>query len=477
METDNEKSVVHVGTVNSLEDLDFSIIENLPWAQELWTNIQERTKKGFLNWCRIVEKLAGTKPEPVKDWADEYLKLIDETCYDLVMDLDNLHTKTIDKIQELLTKLEKLCTDLHQKMPLKIGQDKLCLFEEHSRLTKRIQECEAIINAKKKEIEVLNEKQIIYCKHLGKEPKYNLPCPPLPTPAQLEEFQKYIERLEHEKFEREEKYCILKEDIARIVKELKYKPNTDFECKVLSSDNFTVTNENMNKLEFFCKSLKEIKASTEEEVSHLRMRVEDLWKMLEIDLFDRDEFRTHYVGNSLDTLEALRVEVKRCEEIRKANIKVFVEKLRQQLEEIWLKCHKTDSEKKLFPYYKSDCYTEDLLDLHEMEIQKWKDYYRENGKLLELLEKHKELWERMIELEENATGPNRYKNRGGKLLQEEKERNKLSKMIPKIEEEILALSEEFRSSNDGRSLFSFGMTPEDYISNKYAERENIKEGV
>ncbi|XP_076259357.1 protein regulator of cytokinesis 1-like isoform X1 [Rhynchophorus ferrugineus] len=471
MESDYEKLSDQL-TMDALEELDLNVIEHLPWAQDLWLKIQLHTKKGFLNWCKIVEKLTGTNAEPVKEWANDYLKVIDETCIDLVIDIDALHTNTIDKIQNLLSKLQKLCIELHQKMPPKIGQDKLSLFEERERLKKRIQECEEIINAKKKEIKILTDKQTKYCNYLGEEPKFNLPCPPLPTPQQMEEFQKYIDKLEHEKFEREERYCMLKEDIMKLVEDLRYKPNSDFEHRVLSSDNISVTNENMSKLELFSKNLVEVKRSTDDEVSHLRNKVEELWKMLEIDLVDRDEFRTHYTGSSLRTLDALRVEVKRCDEIRKANIKVFIDKLRRELEDIWRKCHRVN-EAKSFPYFNSDCYTEDLLDLHDIELQKWKCYYEENCKLLGLLEKHKELWEKVIQLEDNTSGPNRYKNRGGKLLQEEKERNKLSKMIPKIEEEILALSEEYKNNN-GYSLMTFGITPEEYINNMYTERENTK---
>lgn len=181
---------------------------------------------------------------------------------------------------------------------------------------------EVVINAKKEELEVLNEKQRKLCKHLGQEPKITLQYPPLPTPQQLEEFQKHIDQLDAKKFEREEQYCHLKDSIMEYVKELKYKPNSDFERKVLSSDTLQVTADNMKKLEIFAKCLKEIKKSTEEEISHLRSRIEDLWKILDVDLRDRDEFRTHYTGNSLETLDALRLEMKRCEEIGRANMKV-----------------------------------------------------------------------------------------------------------------------------------------------------------
>lgn len=77
-------------------------------------------------------------------------------------------------------------------------------------------------------------------------------------------------------------------------------------------------------------------------------------------------------------------------------------------------------------------------------------------------------------LEENASGANRYKNRGGNLLQEEKERNKLSKMIPKLEADIFALCEEYKTNNGGASFTTFGETPEAVIQKMHEKRDNVR---
>ncbi|CAG9763809.1 unnamed protein product [Ceutorhynchus assimilis] len=77
----------------------------------------------------------------------------------------------------------------------------------------------------------------------------------------------------------------------------------------------------------------------------------------------------------------------------------------------------------------------------------------------------------MIQFEENATGVNRFKNRGGQLLQEEKERNKLSKVIPQLEEQMLNLSGAFLVKN-GVVFKTFGSTVEEYIQNLHESREN-----
>lgn len=78
----------------------------------------------------------------------------------------------------------------------------------------------------------------------------------------------------------------------------------------------------------------------------------------------------------------------------------------------------------------------------------------------------------MMELEENATGPNRYNNRGGQLLKEEKERNKLSKQIPQIENMLYSLADKYKQHHNV-SFTTQGISIIDYLANLHEERENV----
>ncbi|CAG9763810.1 unnamed protein product [Ceutorhynchus assimilis] len=271
----------------------------MPWAQNLWEKVEQHTKKGFLNWCKIVKKVAGNKGEDVVMWNKDYLRSVDEIFCDMVAEMSQIHSSTINKMQEFFTRLEKACIELHQPLP-EIKEEGLSLYEAQQELLKYVNKYEAVVNAKKLALENLNKKQIQLCKELDRKIQIDLKYPPLPTQAQFD-------KLEAEKFEREEKFVNLKHEMTEIVDEIKYKPNSDFEREVLSSDDMMLSNQNLKMLEFFAKCMKELKLSTEEEVSHLRTRIEDLWKMLDIELIDRDEFRSHYTENSLDTLEALKL--------------------------------------------------------------------------------------------------------------------------------------------------------------------------
>lgn len=88
-----------------------------------------------------------------------------------------------------------------------------------------------------------------------------------------------------------------------------------------------------------------------------------------------------------------------------------------------------------------------------------------------LLEKYKDLWQKMKQLEKGEEQPNRYKNRGGQLLKEEKERNKLSKQIPLVEEKLLKFSADYYHQH-GKPFLTWGLTINDYINH---ERDAQKE--
>ena len=61
------------------------------------------------------------------------------------------------------------------------------------------------------------------------------------------------------------------------------------------------------------------------------------------------------------------------------------------------------------------------------------------------------MWNEFIELERRAKDPSRLMSaRGNSLLQEEKERNKVNKELPRIEEELHELIEEWEVNNGGQ---------------------------
>jgi protein regulator of cytokinesis 1 len=74
----------------------------------------------------------------------------------------------------------------------------------------------------------------------------------------------------------------------------------------------------------------------------------------------------------------LKDELKRCEQLKRQNIKRFVEEIQKELKYWWDKCLIGEEERLQFLPHSSECFTEDLLELHELEVQKFRSYYTQN---------------------------------------------------------------------------------------------------
>lgn len=158
---------------------------------------------------------------------------------------------------------------------------------------------------------------------MGWEPKIFAESP-LPSSADILELEQHLADLDSEKFRRTEQFLHAKKKILEIIEEFKIKPMLDFEKTVVSDDDtiFLVTDINMKRLEEYYNSLKNQCEEIKCEVQNMRDKVENMWNVLDESLQHRDQFRNTHVGNSLDVLAGLKKELKRCEELKKANIQV-----------------------------------------------------------------------------------------------------------------------------------------------------------
>lgn len=111
------------------------------------------------------------------------------------------------------------------------------------------------------------------------------------------------------------------------------------------------------------------------------------------------------------------------------NLEQFTIRMRDELLELWDKCHVSEEERATFAPFRSLDFTEELLERHEAEVRRYEAFLVENKEIFDLLSRRVELWERMTQLEIAATDSNRLNNRGGQLLKEEKERKQIQKVV------------------------------------------------
>ncbi|KAJ9588710.1 hypothetical protein L9F63_018002, partial [Diploptera punctata] len=211
------------------------------------------------------------------------------------------------------------------------------------------------------------------------------------------------------------------------------------------------------------------------EALDVRMKITELWDRLHVDYTHRETFLASTQGHSITVIKNLRKELKRCEDLKRSNMKLFVNEIRKELDDWWSRCMMTDEEKQSFLPYFSECYTEDLLELHELEVTKYRKFYSDNINIFQLAQERQELWDKMLELQQKASNSERlFHNRGGQLLLEEKERRRIQKELPKVEKKLSKFVAAYEEEN-GEPIKIYGEPVSDIIEKQWNEFNNRKE--
>ncbi|TYJ52083.1 hypothetical protein B9479_007318 [Cryptococcus floricola] len=217
-----------------------------------------------------------------------------------------------------------------------------------------------------------------------------------------------------------------------------------------------------------------LKEGHEARIQEMYNLVEPLWTRLEVDQETMDCFVEMNRGSGDATIAAYEAEYERLLELRRASLSSFILSARATISTLHSTLIYSPPEIALFPPLHDDNYTEDLLALHEQEIERLEEEVE--GKR-ELLPKTRE-WFVLVgeeeELERNAMDPGRFSRRGGAMLREEKLRKRVNLLKPKIEQELLTLLPRWEEEN-GRPFMVAGERVVDKIQTALEEKEMAKE--
>uniref|UniRef100_A0A0A9XWR7 Protein regulator of cytokinesis 1 n=1 Tax=Lygus hesperus TaxID=30085 RepID=A0A0A9XWR7_LYGHE len=282
----------------------------------------------------------------------------------------------------------------------------------------------------------LQEKERELCEFLGESPyQIHVACP---SDAQLGDIQMNLHNLQRVKVERCSTYQNLKLQIESLMNTLEVTPSTNFERDALMNENgsFHLTTVNLRKLEDVLRKYEQMMRDKEEQIALLKSKLDTLYSRISEDENHRKNFMARCTGIGQSTTGMILREIERCEEIKRANIKPCIEKIRCDIANLWEMLTFSEDERSKFNAYYTDSFNEDVLELHEMECTRLEMLYEECKEILDLADQRRVLWERMNHLKEQATNPSRLKNRGGRLLKEEKERKSLEKSLPRLESQL-----------------------------------------
>ena len=188
------------------------------------------------------------------------------------------------------------------------------------------------------------------------------------------------------------------------------------------------------------------KGNREKKLRDLRSSVEALWERLSIPDSERKQFLAANRGVGVRQINEFEDELGRLNELKKANLHLFVEDARFTLQKLWDELYFSEEEMLDFAPAFSDVVSDALLSAHEHEISRLESLKAQRAPILAAVEKHRSLIQDRLDLEASSQDASRLlagpKGQGpakrdpGKLLREEKMRKRITKELPKVEADL-----------------------------------------
>jgi len=389
------------------------------------------------------------------------------------------------KLVESLEANMKMCRKLSKEMGVVFAQpvESLVLIQLEGAMRAETNRLVELRNARLREASVLRDQDEELSHKLGMEP-HCISSTVVPTTTEIEGLKDHITSMEEEIFTRLEQFLGLKDAILRLYSELGSEPRTEFEREVAceETDRFVLSDSNLAQVSSVLKQLKEMVRRNQMVVVEAVERMAYLYEILELDDQDKVQFLAENQGHSQAVIVRIQDEVSRLEGIKRANTEKFVNNLRTQLHCLWDKCFYSIEQRNSFSPLHSVEFSEEILEAHEAEVLRLKKYLDDNQELFAKVSKRQEVWKRYMDLESRAKDPTRLMNsRGNSLLEEERERKSVNRALPRVEEELQVLIDEWERRHDcpflieGVSFIAFIAQQKEDHANQLLEEKLARE--
>lgn len=420
------------------------------------------------NWNEI-----GIYGDIEKERINVVIHHVSNLLDEMVREEENLKAKLLRSIDTCSEEISAVSKELH--LPKWDPDDSLSILQMEKELRTMVDSLTKEKHSRLKKLKQMKDLDQRLCDALCMTPYY-IPTGTTPSNEQLDALKTHITSLEEEKDRRKNIFLSTKKCIAKLMEDLDKKPQNDFERDVLndSDETFVLSNDNLKLMKSLCDQLEEEQNKNFAAAIELRDRLNRLWERLEIPVEERAEFNSSFIGFKPATLKALKGEIRKLDQLKLANIAIFVETLRKEIISLWDKCYIAENERKKFVEFYDEEMSELLMERHEHEQNRLKLYYEENKEMLEKVEKRNVLWNEFIAFEKKSNDPSRFFSRGYNSLKEEKARKKLMKELPKIEDEVKTAIEEWETRNH-RDFRLEGERFADYIQRQWVEFNEDKD--
>ncbi|XP_060791923.1 protein regulator of cytokinesis 1 isoform X2 [Neoarius graeffei] len=401
-------------------------------------------------------------------------KCIEDLLTDMISEEESMRHRIKTSIITTRKQLEKLCFELSVE-PYKVEED-LTVLQVEKNLRCHLETLQKEKSERLKELSELAQQDEELCVPLCTTPYY-IPTGSVPSHKQLQELREHIRQLSEEKESRVKVFSGLREDIRSLMDEMGHEAETSLEqeCVCPDTDIFLLTHDNIRALKLLLSQLEMKKESLVSSRDSLKDRAMTLWNRLSCPDEEAEEFNREPQNVLRDDIRKWQGVVDRLELLQKTKLEEVIDKVRQELVALWDKCMFGPEQREPFSVHFCDAnYTVELLNLHDCELLKVKEFYEKARPLLESIEKWQKNWALFLDFERKAADPNRFSNRGGALLKESKDRAKVQKLLPKLEEDLKCRVEAWEKV-EGSPFLMEGQRVMEYISKQWEEHRSQKD--
>uniref|UniRef100_A0A671G7X4 Protein regulator of cytokinesis 1 n=1 Tax=Rhinolophus ferrumequinum TaxID=59479 RepID=A0A671G7X4_RHIFE len=316
----------------------------------------------------------------------------------MIAEEESLKERLIKSISICQKELTTLCSELHVEPFQEEGEPTILQLEKDLRTQVELMRKQK--KERKQELKRLQEQDQELCEVLC-TPRYDVNNDSVPTLEELNQFRHHVAALRETKASRREEFVDIKRQIILCMEDLDHTPDTSFERDVVCEDEdaFCLSLENIATLQKLLRQLEMRKSQNEAVCEGLRAQIRELWDRLQIPVEEREAVAMVMTGSKAKVKKALQLEVDRLEELKMQNMKKVIEAIRVELAQYWDQCFYSQEQRQAFaPYYDED-YTENLLQLHDAEIVRLRNYYESHKELFEGVQKWEESWRLFLEFE------------------------------------------------------------------------------
>ncbi|XP_061117716.1 protein regulator of cytokinesis 1-like isoform X1 [Conger conger] len=373
-----------------------------------------------------------------------------------------------------ITTFQKQLEILSQEMSMEPFEfeEGLTVLQTEKSLRLQVEALEKERSGRLEELRSLQRQDEDLCQELNAS-VYYVPAGSLPTRAELQELRGHVQSLSEEKRSRVVVFSGLREDIRLVMGQMGHEPETSLEEDAVcdDADIFLLTHENINALQLLLCQLEMKRKSLTALRDELEAKAVCLWRRLECPEQEQREFHHNLHGTLSDQITQWQIELDGLSMLQKARLEEVTEKIRLELVEAWDRCMLSPKQREPFNiHFCSGNLTEELLSRHDEELLQVKTFYEKARPLLETVEMWNKNWVLFQDFEKKASDPNRFSNRGGTLLKEAKERVRVQKLLPKLEEELKTRVEAWEKEY-GTVFLVWGQRATDYITGQLEEHQ------